>query len=101
MTDVLTGAGFDCTAAATGDEARTMICPDCRFDILVSDIKMPGRTDGIELAEHFTAMCPHRPALLLTGYADGRKIRFPVLQKPLIFGRLIPTIRQLVDKATS
>ena len=97
MGEILSDAGFECVPAASGDEARKLIDPACRFALLLSDIKMPGRTDGIELAKHFKSVCPHRPALLVSGNPDGREFPFPVLCKPLNFAQLIHTVRGLLS----
>jgi two-component system chemotaxis sensor kinase CheA len=50
LAPVLKAAGFDVTAAAGGDEALELIKRGRRFDVIVSDIDMPGM-NGFELAE--------------------------------------------------
>lgn len=61
--------GADVMEAANGlDALKIMEAED--FDLLVSDIRMPGG-DGFSLAKAVKAKNPHRPAVvLITGFAD-------------------------------
>jgi len=54
------------------------------YDLVVSDIVMPGRLDGVGLARAIRERSPETPILLATGYAHGGSglIEFPVLRKP-------------------
>ena len=57
-----------------------------RFDLVFSDIVMPGGMSGIELAEQIAESFPSLPVLLATGYSNAAlapgALRFPVLAKP-------------------
>ena len=50
LTDDLAGQGYDVVAAADGAEALRLLDEE-RFDVVVTDLKMPG-VDGIELLKH-------------------------------------------------
>ena len=50
LTDDLAGQGYDVLAAADGAEALRLLDEE-RFDVVVTDLKMPG-VDGIELLKH-------------------------------------------------
>jgi signal transduction histidine kinase len=56
------------------------------FDIMLSDIVMPGATNGIELAMWARAAAPHLPTLLMSGYSDSMErahaLQLDVLPKP-------------------
>ena len=56
------------------------------FDLVFSDIVMPGGMSGIELAEQIAEAFPRLPVLLATGYSNAAlapgALRFPVLAKP-------------------
>jgi two-component system chemotaxis sensor kinase CheA len=54
LTPVLQAAGFDVTALASGEEALALVEKGARFDLVVSDIEMPG-ISGFELAERLRA----------------------------------------------
>ncbi len=61
--------------------------PQARFDLVLTDIEMPGATDGIALAERLAVERPTLPVLLMTGYAarldEAVRRRIPVLPKPV------------------
>jgi CheY-like chemotaxis protein len=51
MSEELVDAGYKVTSVETGDEALTLLNDaTAGFRILVTDIHMPGQTDGISLA---------------------------------------------------
>ncbi len=55
------------------------------FDLVVSDIVMPGGMNGIELAEELRQRRPGLPIVLVSGYAapaSAAPEQFPVLRKP-------------------
>ncbi len=56
------------------------------FDLVFSDIVMPGGMSGIELAEIIAETYPRLPVLLATGFSSAAlaqgALRFPVLAKP-------------------
>lgn len=64
LTPVLQAAGFDVTALASGEEALALIEKGARFDLVVSDIEMPG-ISGFELAERLRADARTAHALLI------------------------------------
>jgi PAS domain S-box-containing protein len=66
--------GFDATLAKSGDEAVKLL-ERKSFDLVVSDIVMPGAVDGYELCRRLKAG-PHRetPVVLLTSLSDPMDI---------------------------
>ena len=55
------------------------------FDIVFSDIVMPGAMDGLGLAQVIKEKHPRLPVLLATGYSDAAHTApadFPILRKP-------------------
>jgi CheY-like chemotaxis protein len=57
-----------------------------RFDLVLSDIHMPGEMNGIDLAEALQSREPTLPVILVTGYAEelerARHVDVRVLSKP-------------------
>lgn len=68
------------------------------FDLVLSDVLMPGRMNGVELARNIRQRWSDLPILLTTGYVGdaGLSLReFPVMQKPftaLELDRAIATV---------
>ena len=59
------------------------------FDVLLTDVIMPGGVSGVELARYAAARFPHMAVVLSTGYAGDRlqgapisDLPWPVLRKP-------------------
>ncbi|HEY8607726.1 MAG TPA: cache domain-containing protein [Noviherbaspirillum sp.] len=68
----LEGAGFTVSVAPTGDHALAVLNGPASFDALFSDIVMPGRTNGIELATEARRRFPQMKIVLATGYSQER-----------------------------
>ncbi|MGF6701717.1 signal transduction histidine kinase/CheY-like chemotaxis protein [Paraburkholderia sp. MM5496-R1] len=62
------------------------------FDLVLSDIHMPGKMNGIDLAEAVLRFDPQLPVILVTGYAEeldrARHANVRVLSKPFDIGLL-------------
>jgi CheY-like chemotaxis protein len=59
--------GYEVTTAATGEEALSRLARQ-GFDVVVSDIKMPGLT-GLDVLERSRMLNPRPGVVLMTGYA--------------------------------
>src|SRR6202007_1807548 len=72
------------------------------FDIVVSDIVMPGSMDGTALANAIRARKPDLPVLLMTGYSPAvaqTDNEFAILRKPFQVSDLGRTITRLIAEA--
>lgn len=99
LAETLSNAGYEVTATCTGDEAAILMAQD-GFDLLLTDITMPGGIDGIGLAEHAREVHPGLPVVFVSGRADpgragpiGPPVRF--VPKPYDDDALIGAIRSL------
>jgi YesN/AraC family two-component response regulator len=54
---------------ARGGEEALKLCQASRFDVVVSDMRMPGM-DGATLLGHVKGLFPDAARLILSGYAD-------------------------------
>lgn len=59
--------GFSVTEAADGDEAAGLVDDPDRFDLLVTDVQMPGVLDGLGVAARARARQPDLPIVVATG----------------------------------
>ena len=66
LSRALERAGYDVRACADGEEAAG--CLDEDWDLLLTDIVMPGM-DGIEVARHAAARHPGLRIMFITGFA--------------------------------
>ncbi len=68
VSETLSDAGFDVDEARNGDEAIKMLDQPKDFDILVTDISMPGASDGNAVAKKAKQVHAGIPVV----YASGR-----------------------------
>ncbi|WP_250527052.1 hybrid sensor histidine kinase/response regulator [Caballeronia sp. GAWG2-1] len=76
------------------------------FDVVLSDIHMPGKISGIDLAEMLQRFEPRIPVILVTGYAEeldrARHVDARVLSKPFdiaLLDALLHEIRERLNEA--
>jgi CheY-like chemotaxis protein len=99
-TAVLEGMGHDVVLVADAPAALAALHADSAFDLVFSDIVMPGGMSGLELAEAIAASFPALPILLATGFSNAAlapgALRFPVLAKPYSVQELARRVAQLL-----
>jgi len=72
LAGMLSRMGCRTTCAEDGPAALELVGGDASFDILVTDIGLPGGLDGRALAESVAERCPNLPTLFVSGYSfDG------------------------------
>ncbi len=101
LVTVLEKQGFKCHAAGTGEEAIEAFDAD-PFDIVITDIRMPGKS-GVDVMRHVKAATPDTIVLLITAHASldtavaaVREGASDYLNKPIRFEHLILRIRSLL-----
>lgn len=68
--EVLRDAGFDVLEAVDSSEALTLLATGHPLDLVVTDIRMPGPMDGVELASVVKASRPNLPVALLSSHLE-------------------------------
>jgi CheY-like chemotaxis protein len=71
------------------------------IDIVFSDVVMPGKMDGIELAKTIREQNSKIPILLVTGYIASTKevgSQFPILRKPYQIHELSRELQKFSDR---
>ena len=84
---LLRDLGHEVTRANDASEALGILRSTAQFDVLLSDIAMPGGMHGIELARTVTRSHPELKVLLVSGYAGDSLAElatddWPFLSKP-------------------
>jgi PAS domain S-box-containing protein len=98
LTDSLAHHGFDVTPAETAEQAELIAC-ERPFDLLLSDIDLPGQ-NGAALAAALRERIPQLAVVLMSGYPDDGAIAdagFPaelVVRKPFATSHLVARIRE-------
>jgi CheY-like chemotaxis protein len=83
---VLAERGHSVTSTQTAGDALVMLEAGRRFDVVLSDLVMPGELDGVDLARTIRERWPWIGIVLATGYseavAEAGQEGFAVLRKP-------------------
>ncbi|WP_291297285.1 ATP-binding protein [Elioraea sp.] len=102
---ILTDAGHDVTMCDSGDAAVALIDAGTQFDLLLSDVVMPGERDGLALAAHATAVTPGVPVVLMSGYMPGveglARTAGWFIAKPFSRRALLDTVTSALDRETA
>ena len=96
--------GFECHCVKDGEEAVESLKHD-RFDVLVSDVRMP-RNPSLQVVREAHELDPYLAIILVTGYPSlETAIRgidmgvYAYLTKPVDFGELFAHVRKTVERA--
>lgn len=97
--------GHQVTTAESGDEAAMRFSEVANdFDLLITDIDMPGDIQGPDLARHMKSQNQTLPIILLSGYAPdyansvAPEDKLLMLQKPVARDDLYSAIVSLTEK---
>ena len=103
---LLTTVGYDVETATDGNEALDTILGK-EFDVILSDIKLPGK-DGLELLREAKHKDPSSVVILMTAYASLESAvsavsegAYDYLLKPIDFSHLKLAVNRAVDKRKS
>lgn len=91
--------GCEVRRAADSQDALRLIADEPAFDVVLSDIRMPGGMDGLGLARVLRDYCPDLPVVLLSGYAamTSADEDFIVLTKPCPPTALITALHDAIE----
>ncbi len=106
MTDLLGSLGYKPVTAASGLEALEKIEGGIAFDLLLTDVVMPGPLDGFGLAAKLREARPDIPILYMSGYTGFSKQKMgdviaPIIQKPSPAAELAKLISAALEGKTS
>jgi CheY-like chemotaxis protein len=101
LEQVLRAHGYRVTAVESADGAVSALESGTTADVVLSDIRMPGRMNGLDLAHWVRAKRPQLAILLQTGFADVDTKDFPLLRKPFTPEELVDRLQSVVMKSGS
>lgn len=101
VVDMLTGWGYRVEAAENPDVAAAILEKDPAFDLLFTDIVMPGAMTAVELARRAQELRPGIAVLLTSGFArdlllDQGRAGYPMIAKPYSSEALAAKVRSVL-----
>jgi len=100
----LTSLGYKVTAAANGSEGLDALRGGPSFDLLLTDVVMPGPINGKALADEATRLSPALRVLFISGYSEDAVSTLGVLNpgvvllnKPFRKIDLAQAVRRVLD----
>ncbi|TBR23988.1 MAG: response regulator, partial [Reyranella sp.] len=101
VVDMLTGWGYRVEAAEDPDVAAAILEKDAAFDLLFTDIVMPGTLTAVELAQLAQRLRPGIAVLLTSGFARGlipdhTRSGYPMIAKPYSSEALSAKLRSVL-----
>jgi DNA-binding NtrC family response regulator len=94
----LRDAGFHVTEASDGDIAASQLQHQDKFDVLLTDLRIPGERDGVEVMTCARELDPTIAVVIVSGYADHLTKRLAALQQPFEFMSKPYRLRDLIER---
>jgi CheY-like chemotaxis protein len=94
--------GYDTVYRDSAEAALKLLMDGAKFDLVFSDIVMPGTIDGVGLATEIRSRYPDLPVLLTTGYSDAAQAapsNLRILRKPFDTDTLKGFIQDVMEVA--
>lgn len=103
--ELLRDEGFEVVEARDGDEAAKLLDELDGFDVLFTDVRMPGLRDGVDVVVHARRRHPALPVLVASGYAAQLSSCLGAMQPPAVFiskpydaGKIVAALNRLIGK---
>ncbi|MFN3955288.1 MAG: PAS domain S-box protein [Pararhodobacter sp.] len=100
---LLQGLGYHVTTAPDGHTALSLLEGEGVFDLLFTDVVMPGGISGRQLADHAARLRPNLPVLFTSGYTENSIVHHgrldpgvELLQKPYRRQQLAAKLRKML-----
>lgn len=104
LSEILSMEGYDVDSAGSGEEALELIKRD-GYDIVISDLKMPGMS-GMELLAHVKQLKPETRVIMITAYATiesaveaMRRGASDYISKPFKINEIEVAVRRALEEA--
>ena len=96
--DALRHAGYSVVELSEAKDALGHLSEGGAADLVITDLKMPGAIDGLDLVEWLQTALPAVPVIVTTGYHHLRSQvhAVPVFEKPYRFERLVERVCEML-----
>jgi two-component system NtrC family response regulator len=64
--------GYHVVEAGTGEDAVELIREQDNFDVVITDLRMPGQVNGLDVLACQSRVCPGKGAILLTAFGSDQ-----------------------------
>lgn len=102
ISEALRDAGYKVLEAFNGDEAVEILISGAHVDLVLSDVKMPGSVDGLELLAFVRKNFPRIPVVISSGHLDPtvalQSGADHFLPKPYAIGQALKLIKAELGK---
>ncbi|MEH6405083.1 MAG: ATP-binding protein [Sneathiella sp.] len=103
---ILRDCGYQVLEAANGAEAINHLKGGVHFDLLFTDVVLPGGMNGVDIAKEAEQFQPGIKTLFATGYAENAVIQngkleagVNLINKPYSRASLLEIIREILDRS--
>ena len=99
LVDALTDGGFDVVEAGDAEEALALVCDRADIAAMLTDINLPGGSDGFALAKAARVVRPDLPVVYASAYSYVTPRQVPgsiMLNKPYPPEELIDALEALL-----
>ena len=96
--DTLVDAGYRVLQAEGGAQALLLLDEHPPLRVMISDVRMPDMS-GITLAEEAVRRRPDLRVILISGFIDQVRPRWPFLRKPFLSSRLCDLVAREMRRA--
>lgn len=95
--DILREAGFDVLEAADSFEALALLTTGHPLDLVITDIRMPGHMNGVQLTGVIKNTRPNLPVALLSSHLERPEHQADVfIAKPYDPADLVEVVKRLI-----
>jgi signal transduction histidine kinase len=103
IVDALQELGYACAEAADGPAGLRLLQSNARFDLLITDVGLPGGLNGRQVADAARALRPELKVMFITGYAENAVLNhghiqpgMEVLTKPFAVSDLAARVDRML-----
>jgi len=95
--DILREEGFDVLEAVDSSEALALLSTGHPLDLVITDIRMPGHMDGLQLASVIKNTRPNLPIALLSSHLEQPEHSADIfISKPYDPDKLVEVVERLI-----
>jgi CheY-like chemotaxis protein len=98
MAEALRDEGYHIVEAATADEGMEVLQSGQAIDLIITDVRMPGQIDGLQLATQAKRSDANRPVIIVSGHLTAQDVSLvdAFIPKPYTYVHLLSVVNQLI-----